>query len=358
MGALTRTFSVPRPYLPLHGLEDGPERSRREAKSGRTRLTSEGREGEGRKSNHNGGEDLTDKGREKQMQDKDEDDMLHITIHEPAFTGDNLGLKTWGAAYVLATLLSGPILPLLLPLAHSIHQSAPADQPESKVKIIELGAGTGLAGIAAAAMFPSRVQVTMTDLEPIVPNLRHNVGLNESVLSPNGNDVDVGEEVGVTVEVLDWTTVPNAPNPSASALAFASDEDRGGVTEAAHKSPILDDGARRGGFDIILAADSLYATSHPGLVSNAIAFFLKRNEDARVVSVMPDRGKGGGREFLDQLREEMQVRGLGVVGEGWEVGGEDWDGHGCADGGDESGEGEGEDRESGVRFWWAVWRWM
>ena len=360
MGALTRTFSVSRPRQPIGRLEDSLEESERGVRG--EQAESEERDGGSRGNDEKGerGDLGNNSEKETEMEGKDEDHMLHITIHEPAFTGDNLGLKTWGAAYVLATLLSGPVLPLLPLLALTLPRPAsqcpqnhaarraPADQ--ANIKVLELGAGTGLAGIATAAMFRSGVHVTMTDLDAIVPNLRHNVDLNEPVLSPM---ID-----GVDVEVLDWSTVPNAPT-SSSTSGFASDLDD--VTNPLRNGLVRGGGGDGGGdgggagFDIVLAADSLYAASHAGLVSNAIAHYLNKGEDARVISVMPDRGKG--REFLEQLREEMRRRGLGVVDEGWEVGGEDWDGHGCADGGDEGENVEGEERGVGVRFWWAVWRW-
>merc|ERR1711959_148509 len=49
-------------------------------------------------------------------------------------------------------------------------------------KIIELGAGTGLCGIAAAKLFPSS-HVTLTDLPELLPQLDHNIGKNPTLQS-------------------------------------------------------------------------------------------------------------------------------------------------------------------------------
>lgn len=81
-----------------------------------------------------------------------------IELHEPGLTTDKLGMKTWGAALVLAKRLIAE--PMLL----------------SKAKrVIELGAGTGLVGITAAKL---GADVTLTDLPEIVTNLKRNVEAN------------------------------------------------------------------------------------------------------------------------------------------------------------------------------------
>lgn len=90
-----------------------------------------------------------------------------IRLKEPALTSDNLGLKTWGLALILANrLMRAPEL-LTSP-------------------VLELGSGTGLVGIVASLLGHD---VTLTDLNEIVGNLQHNTELNEL-------DVDVCE--------LDW----------------------------------------------------------------------------------------------------------------------------------------------------------
>ncbi|PRT54125.1 Protein-lysine N-methyltransferase EFM2 [Wickerhamiella sorbophila] len=101
---------------------------------------------------------------------------LKIQLLEPGLTTDKLGMKTWGAALVLAKRLVAE--PSLL-----------------EKSCIELGAGTGLVGITAAKL---GAQIVLTDLEEIVVNLERNV------LSNNLN---------CPCHVLDWS------DPHSSVLA-------------------------------------------------------------------------------------------------------------------------------------------
>lgn len=70
-------------------------------------------------------------------------------------------------------------------------------------RIVELGAGTGMAGICTAVLFPN-VCICLTDIHEALPSLHHNVALNKAL---------VGERV--SVEACDWTnpndTVVKAP---------------------------------------------------------------------------------------------------------------------------------------------------
>lgn len=66
---------------------------------------------------------------------------------------------------------------------------------KSPRRILELGAGRGLVGIAAGCLFPS-ASVTLTDLDAAVPGLRANIERNRAVLGP---DTD-----RVRAVALDW----------------------------------------------------------------------------------------------------------------------------------------------------------
>jgi predicted nicotinamide N-methyase len=68
-----------------------------------------------------------------------------------------------------------------------------------QARVLELGAGTGLLGLAAAALW--RANVVMTDLPLFQDNLLHNIRNNCSLLGERG--------ANVSCDVLDWTDSEN-----------------------------------------------------------------------------------------------------------------------------------------------------
>lgn len=209
---------------------------------------------------------------------------LTLSLHEPSLTGDNLGFKTWGAAYVLATHLPA------IARAHLAHL------PPSP-SVLELGAGTGLAGLAAAAA--CRGSLLLTDLPAIVPNLALNASANAAAVAARGGG-------RVSAEVLDWACV----EPGAHAA------------------------------DVVVAVDPLYAPEHPALLARAIDACASRGGGGRVVVGFPmrdaaTRGWGG------ELRVGLGERGFEMVGEGGGEGWDDWEVAG---------------ERGGVSCWWGVWR--
>lgn len=212
-------------------------------------------------------------------------DMMTITLHEPALQADNLGLKTWASSYLLAKRLS------------ALRNSLP--KMSSTAYVLELGSGTGLVGLAAAAIF--QPHVLLTDLPEIVVNLQRNAVSNlDSVRAYNGD---------VSTFVLDWTKPQD--------FAFTS-------------APF--------GFPLILAADPIYSTDHPRLLVQTIEYHLSKSADARVIIELPLR-----EAFVAErkdLRDRLCKAGLQLMEEGEESGYDDWVS------GDERAE---------VRCWWSVW---
>ncbi|CCX06769.1 putative methyltransferase-domain-containing protein [Pyronema domesticum] len=183
-----------------------------------------------------------------------EQDFIEITLHEPALTSDTLGHKTWASSYLLSKRLH------LLP------------PPSSR--ILELGSGTGLVGLSAAAVWG--VPVLLTDLPEIISNLQRNI--------------DSNLHLGIDCEsqVLDWC-----------------DE-----TEASEEEK----------YETILAADVVYEGSHPGLVAGVVGRWLAKG--GRFVVEVPDRAGFEGEQ--KRFRECMEERGFRCQEEGREKGWDDW----------------------------------
>lgn len=109
---------------------------------------------------------------------------FELIIREPALTGDSLGFKTWGSSYVLSQHLPELAVSSLSSLFDkSLGQSDPT--------VLELGSGTGLLGLAAAALW--RVPVALSDLPNITENLRVNADRNNELIEARGGMLRVGE---------------------------------------------------------------------------------------------------------------------------------------------------------------------
>ncbi|KAF2224623.1 hypothetical protein BDZ85DRAFT_104840 [Elsinoe ampelina] len=226
-----------------------------------------------------------------------------ILITEPNLRADNLPLETWASSTILASQL------------HLVPVSFPAPSP-SMIPILELGAGTGLVGIAAAGVY--RRGTVLTDLEPIVPGLEGNVGLNSGWLGgveeeENGEGEGTGGgKVEISAGVLDWT----APGIcTVGAKVYRASETK------AH---------------VILAADTLYSEEHPVLLSRTVGMWLARDSRARFI--MGTALRVAYLEELRELWEKLEGLGLKCVKEG-------------------KGMAEEKDFDDERLVEWSVWRW-
>jgi predicted nicotinamide N-methyase len=227
---------------------------------------------------------------------------FELAIHEPALTGDDLGLKTWAASYLLAKRLHT----INFPPAISSHEPS----------VLELGSGTGLVGMAMAAL---GADVVLTDLPSIHPNLSRNLKANIELIEQNHGYARSG--------ILDWT--------EPTMLQVYSSADEGNAVETT--MPVTK-------FPVILAADSLYASEHPRLLVNTIEAWLADGVDARVVIEFPFRDA-----YLPEIkdfRNRMSQIGLCIVEEGEESGYDDWG---------SSGTNTIDEEKALVRCWWALW---
>lgn len=221
------------------------------------------------------------------------DDELTITLHEPSLTGDNLGLKTWSSSLMLARNLRdfGTLLPMVA--------------VNDELRVLELGAGTGLVGIAAACIWSNKARVshvTLSDLPEIVPNLERNMKSNQYIVdSCHGK---------TSVCTLDWADEQNKP-----------------LTE-------------EGRYLVVIAADPLYSPEHPKLLVATVGRWLARNHSARFIAAVPLRD-GYGNERTDMTKRLLDL-GLEIEEQGEDSGFDDWE------------EADGQRQE--VRYSWSIWR--
>ena len=219
---------------------------------------------------------------------------FNLQLSDPSdIVADNLALATWGSSQVLANLLHR------LDVAKSISQAQSHDIP-----VLELGAGTGLVGISAAAIW--RTSAVLTDLTPILPAIEANADLNRQVVSKLGGRVECG--------LLDWAQPETLK-----------------VTAGDKRTLLANVNKAR----IVLAADTMYSEEHPELLTTAISAWLARDRDARVVLCYPLRIG-----YLDHIRDmwsRFEEAGLVSIEEGREAIDQSWD----------------ED----VPYEWVVWKW-
>jgi predicted nicotinamide N-methyase len=225
-------------------------------------------------------------------------ESVHIKLEEPALAAENLRLTTWGSSFILATRLHCFALDW-----NYLHPAAPhaSDDP-----VLEVGAGTGLVGLSAAAIW--NTNVVLSDLAPIVPGLAVNICTNRKTICALGGSAFCG--------TLDWA------NPDKLVLHSTDGEDQ------QRREHTLQAGTNKA--TVILAADTIYSEEHPAMLSRTILRWLKHGPDARVIIAYPMRVA-----YLDEIRELwelLQRGGLEAIDEGRELVGDDHE--------------------------WSIWRWQ
>ena len=149
----------------------------------------------------------------------------------------SVGAQTWGGACVLAEMVvDDPSAFNLLPF------NAP-------VRVLELGAGTGLVSIIIAKLFlasptpsPPATDIVATDYYPsVLANLSHNILSNFPSSPPSAS-------ISLSSHSLDWSLFPSLPTPPELSTPF----------------------------DLILGADIIYEPHHAFWIKSCLARLLRK----------------------------------------------------------------------------------
>lgn len=208
---------------------------------------------------------------------KTDKEEIGIAIVDTPCSAEGLSLTTWSSAGILSHLL------------HKLDFDLQQPRQDSHYTILELGAGTGLSGLAAACVWGTKA--LLTDLPTIVPGVQANVDLNTEVLKAHGASATCG--------TLDWK------EPGAIHLYSADGQPQDSFT--------VDD---VDGFPVVLTADTMYTEEHPQLVSQTIMRCLRRSSEARAIVVYAMRVA-----YIEHMREFwelMEAGGLVAAQEGRE----------------------------------------
>ena len=207
---------------------------------------------------------------------------IDIQVGElPGIVAENLGLATWGAAVVLADILYRWTEEIQTSIGQD--EETTSTDLSKHIPILELGAGTGLAGLTASALW--NLPAVLTDLEPVIPGIAHNISLNPHLKTYAGT--------------LDWT------EPSTLYIP--------------HHQPIL---ASTSKASIIVAADTCYTSSHPHLITSTVKTWLASTKEAKAIFCYPLR-----MSYIDHARNlwaVMEANGLVCTEEGREEAKELW----------------------------------
>ncbi|KAL3637851.1 hypothetical protein CASFOL_018299 [Castilleja foliolosa] len=107
---------------------------------------------------------------------------------------EGIAFQLWPAAATLVSLLD----------RHRLNEPTPLSSlfpSNRRLRLLELGSGTGLVGIAAAALLSSTV--TVTDLPNVLPNLRFNAAANSAAVELHGGEVKVAALSWGQMEAID-----------------------------------------------------------------------------------------------------------------------------------------------------------
>ncbi|KAI1319461.1 hypothetical protein EDD11_004038 [Mortierella claussenii] len=216
-----------------------------------------------------------------------------LQIHDPSFTGGDVGFKTFGSAYLLSKHIAHGDIPQLEPwtgiVSTSESSSSPILSPSTSVplpRILELGSGTGLVGFAATLFSnPQGPQVVLSDYHPnVIATLHHNSKLNHL-------------ESRCDIRLLDWRDVLQRRRARVNGARHRSHDNKlhteaSGVASAIQRSTEYDivaptplsmtdtdpsmETPESERMDLIVGAEVVYDHGHAELVAHVVDEYLKR----------------------------------------------------------------------------------
>lgn len=196
-----------------------------------------------------------------------------------------VGVQTWGASIVVSDVLVRYPALFHRGLASQSHLS------DRRLRIAELGAGTGLLGMVAARMLQQTngaADVVLTDYhQQVLKNLEHNVGQN---FGSAVQQIEPPGKVSVSVEHLDWLEMHH------EILQGVVDNDRPK-------------------FDLLLLADVIYAPEHALWIRSSIEALLRKpiNDQDEALSprahiIMAVRGTGKFEGLFQTVEDAFKPR--------------------------------------------------
>ncbi|KAK5808983.1 hypothetical protein F5H01DRAFT_350926 [Linnemannia elongata] len=209
-----------------------------------------------------------------------------LKIHDPSFTGGDVGFKTFGSAYLLSKHIAQGDIPQLEPWTNE----APTIPPSTQLappKILELGSGTGLVGFTAALYSnPNGPKVILSDYHPnVIATLHHNSKLNNL-------------DSKCDIRLLDWRDILRKRKLRWNAWQFKGDgQDQDKTTvETPHRSTEYDNLApsskptepkddetdcqeltESDRMGLIIGAEVVYDHGHAELVAHVVDEYLKKD---------------------------------------------------------------------------------
>ncbi|KAF9959439.1 hypothetical protein BGZ70_008848 [Mortierella alpina] len=217
-----------------------------------------------------------------------------LQIHDPSFTGGDVGFKTFGSAYLLSKHIAQGDLPQLEPWTSLSSSRSLSTASLPLPKILELGSGTGLVGFTAALFSnPQGPKVILSDYHPnVISTLHHNSALNHL-------------ETKCDIQLLDWRDIlrtrklrwnawqQQEPLDSADGLLRLKSTEYDNVAEPRPTPSSIVSGSASGReergeearMDLIVGAEVVYDHGHAELVAHVVDEYLKReliSEDRRV----------------------------------------------------------------------------